>query len=171
MSNPFFEPSKPSDRVIRVTNVHFDATVEQLLTLFSSKGTDPFSASRGRNPKSGKNDVAYLYMATRQNCITAQQLIYLKYKGRLLNVIPTKTGLTCDFQMEFDGVRVLMGVSLLAKQPLPRARTYRTLRLHLRALRSLQASETYPHTLHLEARKARQVRTSSLSRDVHHTIT
>jgi RNA recognition motif-containing protein len=96
MSTFVIETSAPEKRVIRVTNLHMKATVDQLKQLFSDY--KPISAPRGKNPKNKKYDVGYVFFATEADRIAAQGLSFTQM-GRQLRVFPAKTGFFCGYSV------------------------------------------------------------------------
>ena len=93
MNRMVLDTSLPQDRVVRVVNVHRQATAQQVLKHFEN--AHPLSASRGRNSKTKNYNIAYLYFETRENRMIAEQLNGSTLLGRVLTVAPAKSGFFC----------------------------------------------------------------------------
>lgn len=90
------ETSKPQERVIRVTNIHFDATNNDIDALFSNYNVIDWK--RDINTKTGKLTVAYFLMSTMQEANRAQQdLDYSYLLGRPVRVMRARGGFKCMF--------------------------------------------------------------------------
>jgi len=94
MNRMVLDTSLPQDRVVRVVNVHRQATAQQVLKHFET--AHPLSASRGRNSKTKNYNIAYLYFETREHRMIAEQLNGSTHLGRILTVAPAKSGFFCE---------------------------------------------------------------------------
>lgn len=83
--------SRPENRVLRVTNLHYDATDNDVQALFDGYGLVDWK--RDYNSMSGKPSVGYVLMATFQDVNRAQkELDGKELLGRAVRVWRAKAG-------------------------------------------------------------------------------
>ncbi|KAL1610577.1 hypothetical protein SLS60_002247 [Paraconiothyrium brasiliense] len=91
--------SAPEDRVLRVTNFHWDATDADVNDFFDGYGLVDWK--RSKNAKSGKSTVAYVMLSTLKNVVHAIQELHMKeLLGRQVRIMRAKGG----FQLTASGL-------------------------------------------------------------------
>lgn len=85
------DTGRPEDRVVRIVNLHYEATGKDVRDFFGD-GFTVIDFMRGVNPKTNKNTVGYVLLATEQERIDAQALSGSKILDRGVKVIPAQSG-------------------------------------------------------------------------------
>lgn len=81
----------PEDRVLRITNVHWNATEAEIIELFD--GYDVIDCKRYFHANSGKSSVAYVLLSALEDVIRAIEELHMKeLLGRKAKVMRAKGG-------------------------------------------------------------------------------
>lgn len=82
---------RPEDRVVRIVNLHYEADSKDVHDFFGN-GFTVLDFIRGVNPKTNKNTVGYVLLATEQERIDARARSGREILDREVNVIPAQGG-------------------------------------------------------------------------------
>lgn len=93
------EISPPEDRVLRATNINWDATNADIIRFFRGYGVVDWK--RSINLKRGKSTVAYILLSTLQDVLWAiEELDLRELLGRQVRIMRAREG----FQRKLDNV-------------------------------------------------------------------
>lgn len=87
---PLRDTGRANDRVIRITNVHYDATPEHISKFFS--GFTIIDQIRDQNVRTGTYSVVYVLFATQTERIEAERLSGQYIFDRLIKIQPAPKG-------------------------------------------------------------------------------